>query len=152
MIQPIRMLQNESRINLCFNILFGAGDLCTRSLGPTKFSSILCRWQNFNAPIVTDKMQEIMTFVIKCSITSRQTMASIQCDQKGLFLKDLGQNFYCKSSQNIWRSFASLKSAVPTFWASLEKLGYYYSNIWSHCTSVKWIHDRDFGWQPPKKG
>ena len=45
-----------------------------------------------------------------------------QCDQIGLFLKDLGDKFAYKRCPNIWQTwgyFEKVETAFPTIWATL---------------------------------
>ena len=65
-----------------------------------------------------------------------------QCDQIGRFLKALGNKFPCKGSSKylttIWPYWKVLLLSkiccgyfMGNFW---DNLGYFYANIWSHCS------------------
>ena len=69
-----------------------------------------------------------------------------QCDQIGLFSKNLCDKFSNKSSPNIWKLFGlgCLKgnfvseTIEPRFWATYrENWATLSSNIWSHCQCVR---------------
>ena len=66
-----------------------------------------------------------------------------QCDKVGRFLKNLGEIFSVKSSQNElllfglkWKHHSLAKTAVVPFWATFVKTwATFYFNIWSHWTT-----------------
>ena len=62
-----------------------------------------------------------------------------QCDQLGLSLTVLCNNFYFKSSLNIWKLRAILNNVpskmeiIAAILATLKNWATFYSNIWPHC-------------------